>query len=255
MNKIVLISGATAGIGEALAWKFAENNYNLILTGRRKDRLEKIERALIGKFPIEVLTLNFDIRKLTEVENAVNSIPENWQNIDVLINNAGLAVGVNPIHEGVYDDWERMIDTNIKGLLYLSRTIVPFMKARKKGHIINIGSIAGRQAYPNGNVYCGTKAAVHSITEGMRIDLVSHGIKVTQIAPGAVETEFSLVRLKGNAEAANAFYKGYKPLSAKDIADITFYTTTLPEHVCINDILVTPTAQANVYVYHKELFS
>jgi len=252
MNKIVLISGATAGIGEALAWKFAENNYNLILTGRRAKRLEKIQAALSGKFGVDVLTLNFDIRQLKEVEDAVKSIPKNWQNIDVLINNAGLAAGVTPIQEGVYDDWERMIDTNIKGLLYLSRNIIPFLKERKKGHIINIGSIAGKQVYPNGNVYCGTKAAVQSITEGMRIDLVKYGIKVTQIAPGAVETEFSIVRFGGDSEAAKNVYNGYKPLTAKDIADVTYYTTTLPDHVSINDLLVTPTAQANAYIYHKE---
>jgi len=251
MNKIVLISGATAGIGEALAWKFAENNYSLILTGRRSERLEKIKSDLSGKFGVDILTLHFDVRKLSEVEDAVKSIPEAWQNIDVLINNAGLAAGVTPIQDGVYDDWERMIDTNIKGLLYLSRNIIPFMKAREKGHIINIGSIAGRQVYPNGNVYCGTKAAVHSITEGMRIDLVNFGIKVTQIAPGAAETEFSIVRLNGDTEAAKKVYAGYMPLTAKDIADVTYYTTTLPEHVNINDLLITPTAQANAYVYNK----
>ncbi|MBN2237292.1 MAG: SDR family NAD(P)-dependent oxidoreductase [Bacteroidales bacterium] len=252
MNKIALISGATAGIGEALAIKFAENGYNLILTGRRNDRLEKIKEYLSSNFGIDVLTLNFDVRHLKEVETAVASIPTSWQEIDVLINNAGLAVGVTPIQDGVYDDWERMIDTNVKGLLYLSRSIIPLMKNRKKGHIINIGSIAGKQVYPNGNVYCGTKAAVQSITEGMRIDLVNYGIKVTQIAPGAVETEFSLVRFKGDDEAAKKVYNGYKPLTAKDIADVTYYTTTLPEHVSINDILITPTAQANVYIYNKE---
>ncbi|MCD6179191.1 MAG: SDR family NAD(P)-dependent oxidoreductase [Bacteroidales bacterium] len=252
MNKIVLISGATAGIGEALAWKFAENNYNLILTGRRSERLKKIKAELSAKFSVEILSLNFDIRELKEVEKAVKSIPENWQKIDVLINNAGLAVGVTPIQDGIYDDWDRMIDTNIKGLLYLSRNIIPFLKARQKGQIINIGSIAGKQVYPNGNVYCGTKAAVQSITEGMRIDLVKYGIKVTQIAPGAVETEFSIVRLGGDTEAAKNVYNGYKPLTAKDIANIAYYTTTLPEHVNINDILVTPTAQANAYVYNKK---
>lgn len=252
MNKIVLISGATAGIGEALARKFAENNYNLILTGRRSERLEKIKTDLSDEFGVDVLTLNFDIRQLNEVQSAVQSIPESWQKIDVLINNAGLAAGATPIQDGVYDDWDRMIDTNIKGLLYLSRNIIPFLKARKKGHIINIGSIAGKQVYPNGNVYCGTKAAVQSITEGMRIDLVKYGIKVTQIAPGAVETEFSIVRFGGDTEAAKNVYSGYKPLTAKDIANVTYYTTTLPEHVNINDLLVTPTAQANAYIYNKD---
>lgn len=251
MKKIVLISGATAGIGEALAWKFAENNYNLILTGRRAERLEKIKIEITDKFDIEILTLNFDVRSLSEVKNAVNKITGSWKNIDVLINNAGLAAGASPIQDGAYDDWERMIDTNVKGLLYLSRNIIPFMKERKKGHIINIGSIAGKQVYPNGNVYCGTKAAVQSITEGMRIDLVSYGIKVTQIAPGAVETEFSLVRFHGDSEAAKNVYKGYKPLTPNDIANVTYYTTTLPAHVNINDLLVTPTAQANAYVYSK----
>lgn len=251
MSKIVFISGATSGIGEALARKFAENNFKLILSGRRKDRLDKLQSELIERFKTDILTLNFDIRILEEVESAVYKLPEQWQNIDILINNAGLAVGITPIHEGVYDDWERMIDTNIKGLLYLSRTIIPFMKMRNKGHIINIGSIAGRQVYPKGNVYCATKAAVHSITESMRIDLVEYGIKITQIAPGAVETEFSLVRFKGDADSAKNVYKGYKPLTATDIADITYYSATLPEHVCINDILVTPLAQANTYVYNK----
>lgn len=252
MKKIVLISGATAGIGEALARKFAENNYNLILTGRRSERLQKIKTDLSAEFGVDVLTLNFDIRQLNEVESAVQSIPESWQKIDVLINNAGLAAGATPIQDGVYDDWDRMIDTNVKGLLYLSRNIIPFLKARKKGHIINIGSIAGKQVYPNGNVYCGTKAAVQSITEGMRIDLVEYGIKVTQIAPGAVETEFSIVRFGGDTEAAKNVYSGYKPLTAKDIANVTYYTTTLPEHVNINDLLVTPTAQANAYIYNKD---
>lgn len=251
MNKIVFISGASSGIGEALARKFAENNFKLILSGRRKDRLDKLQSELIDRFKTDILTLNFDIRILEEVESAVQALPEEWKNIDILINNAGLAVGITPIHEGVYDDWERMIDTNIKGLLYLSRTIIPFMKMRNKGHIINIGSIAGRQVYPKGNVYCATKAAVHSISESMRIDLVEYGIKVTQIAPGAVETEFSLVRFKGDADSAKNVYKGYKPLTATDIADITYYSATLPEHVCINDILVTPLAQANTYVYNK----
>ncbi len=251
MKKIALISGATAGIGEALARKFAENNYNLILTGRRTERLEKIKVELTNKFDTEILTLNFDIRNLSEVENAVNKITGSWKNIDVLINNAGLAAGATSIQDGAYDDWERMIDTNVKGLLYLSRNIIPLFIERKKGHIINIGSIAGKQVYPNGNVYCGTKAAVQSITEGMRIDLVSYGIKVTQIAPGAVETEFSMVRFHGDSEAAKKVYKGYIPLTASDIADVAYYTTTLPEHVNINDLLITPTAQANAYVYNK----
>jgi len=252
MTKIVLISGATSGIGLACAHKFAENNCSLILTGRRNDRLEKIKTDFIKRYGVNVLTLNFDIRVLAEVEEAVKSIPEEWQSIDILINNAGLAAGASPVQDGLFSDWDQMIDTNIKGLLYLSKNIIPFLRARQKGHIINIGSIAGKQVYPNGNVYCGTKAAVQSITEGMRLDLVKDGIKVTQIAPGAVETEFSMVRFKGDKKAADSVYKGYKPLTAEDIANVTYFTTTLPDHVNINDLLVTPTAQANAYVYNKE---
>jgi NADP-dependent 3-hydroxy acid dehydrogenase YdfG len=251
MNKTVLISGATSGIGEALARKFAENGDRLILTGRRAERLENLKSELHQLFQSEVLCLNFDVRELSAVEKAIDSIPDDWKAIDVLINNAGLAVGVTPIQEGLYDDWERMIDTNIKGLLYLSRKVIPLMQKQKHGQVINIGSIAGKQVYPNGNVYCATKAAVQSITEAMRIDLVKDGIKVTQIAPGAVETEFSVVRLKGDTQAAKNVYNGYKPLTAQDIAEVTYFTTTLPNHVSINDLLVTPTAQANAYVYNK----
>ncbi len=250
-KKIVLISGATAGIGEACAIEFAAKNYDVIITGRRKERLEKLRKKLESDYQISVLCLNFDIRKQEEVASAIAQIPHGFKNIDVLVNNAGLAAGVNPIDKGVLEDWEAMIDTNVKGLLYLSKEIIAMMKPRGKGHIINIGSIAGKMAYPNGNVYCGTKSAVQAITEGMRIDLLPYGIKVTQVAPGAVETEFSLVRLKGDAKAAKVVYEGYKPLSAKDIADVVIYTTTLPAHVNINDVLVMPTAQANAYTYYK----
>lgn len=250
-KKIVLISGATAGIGEACAIEFAAKNYDVIITGRRKERLEKLRKKLESDYQVSVLCLNFDIRKQEEVASAIAQIPHGFKNIDVLVNNAGLAAGVNPIDKGVLEDWEAMIDTNVKGLLYLSKEIIAMMKPRGKGHIINIGSIAGKMAYPNGNVYCGTKSAVQAITEGMRIDLLPYGIKVTQVAPGAVETEFSLVRLKGDAKAAKVVYEGYKPLSAKDIADVVIYTTTLPAHVNINDVLVMPTAQANAYTYYK----
>ena len=250
--KTVLISGATAGIGEACAIEFAKKNYQVIITGRRKERLEALKDRLENEFHISVFTLNFDIRIQKDVEEAIKQIPENFKQIDVLVNNAGLAAGVNPIDKGILDDWETMIDTNVKGLLYLSREVIPLMKERGVGHIINIGSVAGKMAYPNGNVYCGTKSAVQAITEGMRIDLLPYHIKVTQVAPGAVETEFSFVRLKGDNEAAKNVYNGYQPLSAKDIADVVIYTTTLPAHVNINDILVMPTAQANAYIYNKK---
>lgn len=252
MNKIVLISGATAGIGEACAVEFAKNGYNLILTGRRAERLETTKSKLEKGYHVSVLTLNFDIRKQEQVEKAIASIPANFREIDVLVNNAGLAAGVNPIDKGVLSDWEQMIDTNIKGLLYLSKEIIPLLKARGKGHIINIGSVAGKMAYPNGNVYCATKSAVNALTEGMRIDLLPYGIKVSQIAPGAVETEFSMVRLKTDAKTANKVYSGYQPLAAEDIANVVYYTASLPPHMNINDVLVMPTAQANAYMYHKK---
>jgi NADP-dependent 3-hydroxy acid dehydrogenase YdfG len=252
-KNIVLISGATSGIGEACAIEFAKKNYNIIITGRREERLTVLKKKLENKYGISILPLVFDIRHQKEVAQAIASIPSNFKNIDVLVNNAGLAAGINPIDKGVLEDWETMIDTNVKGLLYLSKEVIGIMKENKKGHIINIGSVAGKMAYPNGNVYCATKSAVQALTEGMRIDLLPYGIKVTQVAPGAVETEFSLVRLKGNTEAANKVYNGYKPLEAKDIADVVFFTTTLPPHANINDILVMPTAQANPYLYHKDL--
>lgn len=252
MKKIALISGATSGIGEACAIEFAKNAYDLILTGRRAERLESIKLKLEQGYGISVLTLNFDIRDQKQVEKAIASIPEEFQEIDVLVNNAGLAAGVNPIDKGVLSDWEQMIDTNIKGLLYLSKEIIPLLKARGKGHIINIGSIAGKMAYPNGNVYCATKSAVNALTEGMRIDLLPYGIKVTQIAPGAVETEFSMVRLKTDADTANKVYAGYQPLVAADIANVVYYTASLPAHMNINDVLVMPTAQANAYMYNKK---
>lgn len=251
MNKIVLISGATAGIGEACALEFAQHSYDLILTGRRKDRLELLKAKIKEKYKVSVHTLNFDIRKYEEVAKAVASIPDDFRKIDVLVNNAGLAAGVNPIDKGVLADWEQMIDTNVKGLLYLSKEIIPIFKERMSGHIINIGSIAGKMAYPNGNVYCATKSAVQALSEGMRIDLLPYGVKVTQVAPGAVETEFSLVRLKGDQEAASKVYDGYQPLKAEDIANVVYYTASLPPHMNINDVLVMPTAQANAYLYHK----
>jgi 3-hydroxy acid dehydrogenase / malonic semialdehyde reductase len=243
--KTIFITGATAGIGKAAAEKFAAAGNNLIITGRRKDRLENHATELKNKFQVQVLSLNFDVRNFEEVKNAVDSIPENFKNIDVLINNAGLAAGLGTIQEGSLDDWDTMIDTNIKGLLYVSKMIIPLMIQRSKGHIVNIGSIAGKEVYAKGNVYCATKHAVDALSKAMRIDLLPHGIKVTNIAPGAVETEFSLVRMKGDEEKAKNVYKGYKPLSAIDIAESIFYVISLPDHVVINDLLITPFAQAN----------
>lgn len=244
-NKIAFITGATAGIGRACALKFAENKYDVIITGRRLTELKKLSDEIKNKYHTNVLILNFDVRKLNQVTNAVQSLEERWKEIDVLINNAGLAVGMNPIQEGIIDDWERMIDTNIKGLLYVSRLVSPLMIERKKGHIINIGSIAGKETYANGNVYCASKSAVDVLSKAMRIDLLKHNIKVTAIHPGAVETEFSIVRFKGDTQMASNVYKGFQPLSGKDVADTIYYTTTLPAHVNINELLILPTAQAN----------
>ncbi len=252
MNKTVLITGATSGFGQAIAVRFAKDGDDLIITGRREALLVKLSAELRKKYKIEVLSLCFDVRVQEEVEMAVSSLPEEWKNIDVLVNNAGLAVGLNPINEGVIDDWERMIDTNVKGLLYMTRFVSPLMVARKKGHIINIGSIAGKEVYPNGNVYCGSKFAVDAITKGMRIDLLPHDIKITQVAPGAANTEFSIVRFKGDQTRADAVYNGFTPLNADDVAEVVWYVTTLPSHVNINDLVIMPTAQASSMHFHKK---
>lgn len=252
MNRIALITGATSGIGKSCAHIFAQNKYNLILTGRRNNRLEEIAHHLKDKYAIEVLTLNFDVRDREVVETAIQNIQGQWRNIDVLVNNAGLAVGLTHIQDGIYDDWERMIDTNIKGLLYVTRNIAPLMIEQGSGHIINIGSIAGKETYPFGNVYCGTKHAVDSITKAMRIDMVSSGIKVTQVAPGAVETEFSNVRFKGDHAKADSIYQGFEPLRPDDVADAVFYCANLPAHVNINDLVIMPTAQANATTIIRE---
>jgi 3-hydroxy acid dehydrogenase / malonic semialdehyde reductase len=244
MKPIVLISGATSGIGEATALLLAKNNYNIIITGRRMERLEMLKDKIKSATDSEVYILNFDIRNLSENEIAINSLPKEWQNIDVLINNAGLAAGFSPIQEGDIDDWERMIDTNIKGLLYITRLISPKMIERGSGHIINISSIAGRETYPFGNVYCATKHAVQSVTKGMRIDLLKYGIKVSSVSPGAVETEFSLVRFNGDKNKARQVYKGFTPLFAQDIADTILFILTRPKHVNIDDVLIMPTDQA-----------
>jgi 3-hydroxy acid dehydrogenase / malonic semialdehyde reductase len=252
MTKIALITGATAGIGKAIAEKFAAEKINLIITGRREERLIELSVSLEQNHHIEVLPLCFDIRDREAVENAVSRLDENWAKIDVLINNAGLAAGLNLFQDGKFDDWEQMIDTNIKGLLFITRLVVPGMISRKSGHIINIGSIAGKEVYQRGNIYCSTKFAVDAITKSMRIDLLEHGIRVSQISPGLVETEFSNVRFKGDQAKAEAVYKGYKPLSGSDIADVAWFIFNAPAHVNIADVIVTPTSQANVYLNKKE---
>ena len=253
MRKIIFITGATSGIGKATAQVFAKNNYDLIITGRRKEKLEVLAKELSTTYGIEVFTLNFDIRKRVAVKEAIASLPEKWKNIDVLLNNAGLAVGFDKIQDGFIDDWEAMIDTNIKGLLYVSRELIPLLIKNKKGHIINIGSTASKVVYQGGNVYCATKFAVDALSQTMRIDLLEHKICVTQINPGAAETEFSIVRFKGNKDQADNTYKGYRSLTAKDIASTIYYVTTLPEHVCINELEITALAQANSNYFNKTI--
>lgn len=252
MSKTVLITGATSGIGRSCAYKFANAGYKILITGRRKERLEIIAGDLRRQYNASVVALPFNIIKREEVNQAIGSLASEFRYIDVLVNNAGLALGLKPIQEGEPDQWETMIDTNIKGLLFMTRAVVPLMVEKGGGHIINIGSIAGREAYPNGNVYCATKAAVDSLTKAMRIDLVSKNIKVTQVAPGAVETEFSMVRFSGNKEIADSVYKGFQPLAPDDVADIVLYIASLPPHVNINDILIMPTAQASAQIINRK---
>jgi NADP-dependent 3-hydroxy acid dehydrogenase YdfG len=251
MNRIVLITGATAGIGEATARMFAKEGDHLILTGRRTDRLNSLKKELENVFNARTYLLTFDIRSNKEVEAAIDSLPEDWRRIDILVNNAGLAAGLDPVQDASIDDWDIMIDTNVKGLLYITRKILPWMIKRKQGHIINVGSIAGKEVYSKGGIYCATKHAVDALSKGMRIDLVDTGIKVSQVSPGAVETEFSMVRFKGDKERAEKVYQGYQPLKAEDIAEVIRFTTSLPKHVNINDVLVMPTAQANSTVFDK----
>ena len=246
MGKIIIITGATAGFGRATAIKFAQNGYDVIITGRMKERLDELVKEL-SKFKVKILPLNFDVRKNSDVTKVINTLPDEWKNIDILVNNAGLAAGMEHVNDGNTDDLDRMIDTNVKGLLYVTRAVSPLMVARNKGHIFNIGSIAGKFAYENGNVYCATKSAVDSLTRSMRIDLLKHNIKVTQIAPGMAETEFSLVRFHGDEARASAVYNGIDALTACDIADAIYYCATLPAHVCINDLVITPTQQADVF--------
>lgn len=245
MTKIALITGATAGIGEACANVFAREGYNLILTGRRLDRLEKLAAHLNDKYNVEVAVSSFDVRNREQVIENLEGLPAKWKKINVLINNAGLSQGLDPIQKGSYDDWDTMIDTNIKGLLYVSRVVSNWMIDNGHGHIVNLGSIAGKEVYANGNVYCATKHAVDALNKGMRIDLLPHGIKVTAVHPGAVETEFSEVRFKGDKERAKKVYEGFEPLAALDIAETIWFVASRPAHVNINDLVIMPTAQAN----------
>lgn len=252
MNKIVLITGATSGIGEACAEKFASAGYHLILTGRRAERLKNIAERIEKKYSIKVLSLIFDVQQRAAVEKSLNNLPAEWQGIDILINNAGLAAGRDSFENADMDDWETMLNTNVHGLLYVSKAIVPLMIARGKGHIINMGSVAGKEVYENGNVYCASKFAVDAINKAMRIDLLKHNIKVTGIHPGAVETEFAIVRFKGDESKAASTYTGITPLTAADIADTIFYCTQLPPHVCINDLVITCVQQAGTYYFYKK---
>ncbi|MBS1544293.1 MAG: SDR family NAD(P)-dependent oxidoreductase [Bacteroidetes bacterium] len=249
-GRIVLITGATAGIGEATARLLANNGFHLILCGRRKERLKELAKELS---PVtKVTALSFDVRSRKEVSDALRSLPAEWTAVDVLINNAGGAHGLDPIQTGNVDDWDAMIDSNVKGLLYVSREIIPGMVERKSGHIINLGSIAGKEVYPNGNVYCASKFAVDALTRGMRVDLNAAGIKVTSISPGMVETEFALVRFKGDASRASNVYKGLNPLRGDDIADLILFCLTRPSHVAIADITVFPSAQASATVVNRQ---
>lgn len=248
-GRIAFITGATSGIGEATARLLAHNNFQLIITGRRMDRLQKLQAELSEH--TKVITLSFDVRDQGAVSTSINNLPDEWKNIDVLINNAGNAHGMDPVHRGSLEDWDAMMDINVKGLLYVSREIMPGMTQRKSGHIINIGSIAGKEVYPNGNVYCASKFAVDALTKGMRLDLNPYGIKVTGIHPGLVETEFSLVRFKGDADKSGTVYKGLQPLKGEDIADIILYVLTCAPHVVLADITVFPKAQASSTVVNR----
>lgn len=252
-RKVIVITGATAGFGKACAHLFAKNGWDIIATGRRTDRLEELQNELGSRFSISVFPISMDVRDEDAVKNGFSSLPSSWTDrISILLNNAGLAAGKDPIDKGLSSDWNQMIDTNIKGLLYVSQAIIPFLKQNGAGHIINIGSIAGKEVYPEGNVYCATKHAVDALSRGMRMDLVSYGIKVTNIAPGAAETEFSMVRFKGDSQKANSTYQGYEPLVAEDIAETIWFVATTPKHVTINDLVIMPTAQASSMVFHKQ---
>jgi NADP-dependent 3-hydroxy acid dehydrogenase YdfG len=252
MEKTVLITGATSGFGKAIATDFAANGRDLIITGRRDERLQDLAKSLAFTYGVEIITLCFDVRSEKEVNDAIASIAEDYgHTIEILVNNAGLALGRGPIDTGLTEDWDQMIDTNVKGLLYMTKAIIPFMKANKKGHIVNISSIAGKEVYPGGNVYCASKHAVDALSKAMRMDLVDYGIKVTNIAPGAAETEFSLVRFKGDESIAKNVYNGFDPLIAQDIAELVYFVCTRKGHVSIQDLTVTPSAQASATIFKK----
>ncbi len=251
MRKIAIVTGATSGIGKASAIKLAENGYDLIITGRRSERLAELEKQL-RELGADVLRLAFDVRNNDEVVKNLGSLSGKWAKVDVLLNNAGGALGKEPIQEGAIEDWDAMIDTNIKGLLYVTKAIVPLMCQNKGGHIVNLCSIAGKQVYAEGNVYCAAKHAVDAISKAIRIDALPYGVKVTNVCPGAVETEFSVVRFHGDEQKAAATYKGFTPLTAEDIADTIYYCVSLPSHVCINDLTIMPTAQADSGHFFKQ---
>ena len=250
MSKIILITGASSGFGKATATKFAAGGWNVIITGRRKEKLEVLAKALEANYGIKTLCLNFDVQDKKAVFDNLQNLPAEWQAINILVNNAGLALGRDSFENANLEDWETMIDTNVKGLLYASKAVLP-MLIKEKGHIINIGSTAGKEVYKDGNVYCASKHAVDAISKAQRIDLLPYQIKVTAIHPGAADTEFSVVRFKGDAEKANAVYTGYTPLMAEDIADTVWYVANTPAHVCINDLVITCTAQANSMYFQK----
>jgi serine 3-dehydrogenase len=250
-NQIVLITGASSGIGAACAKLFAQAGAKLILAARRQERLEQFADQLGKEFSCETYLLQLDVRQRNAVESALQSLPESWSNIDILINNAGLSRGLDKLHEGDFQDWEEMIDTNIKGLLYLTRYIVPGMVSRGKGHVVNIGSIAGHQTYPGGNVYCASKAAVRAISEGLKQDLLGTPVRVTSVDPGLVETEFSQVRFHGDSERAKKVYQGLTPLTPDDVADVVFFCATRPAHVNISEVLLVPTDQATATLVHR----
>jgi len=252
MKKTVFITGASSGFGKACAEKFASAGYNLIINARRADRLHELEKTLYEEYGVKILSLVFDVQDKEAVNTAIHQLPAEWHNIDILINNAGLALGRDFFEEADMRDWETMIDTNVKGLLYVSRAVLPFMVKRQKGHLINIGSTAGKEVYDKGNIYCASKHAVDAISKAMRIDLLRHNLKVTAVHPGAADTEFSIVRFKGDKTKANAVYDGFQPLSAADVADAVFYCASLPDHVCINELVMTSLQQANSFYFNRK---
>jgi 3-hydroxy acid dehydrogenase/malonic semialdehyde reductase len=251
MSKIVLITGATSGIGEACARTFAQQGYQLILLARREDRLLKIAQELNNQYGVEIKQVLADVRNKQSLSAALEDLPADWKKVDILVNNAGLSQGLDPIDQGSTDDWDTMIDTNVKGLLYVTKIVSNWMIPQQSGHIVNIGSIAGKEVYPNGNVYCATKHAVDALSKAMRIDLLPHGIKVTEINPGMVETEFSVVRFKGDEDRAKKVYENLEPLIADDIADAISYVVSRPKHVNINDMLIMPTVQATATIINR----